>query len=114
MNQTLQIQQTNEETLEIPAFLDKRKGAAMTHAEHSVPKDTPELHGTTAIPAHKTRKVTELPTTIFYDGEQVQFQDMSLTELVDRKYEWQNKLEGVHLLELELRAINQEIRRKAK
>lgn len=42
MLDTLEITDDQKAELEIPQFL-KRKGQPMTHAEHSAPKDTPEL-----------------------------------------------------------------------
>ena len=102
--------QDQADSLEIPAFLDKRnKENNVTHAEHSVPKDTPEI-----APLKKVRNKTVLPDALVIDGEDALLEDLSLPELVDYKFAWENKLADMPRLALELKAIHAEIRRKAK
>lgn len=62
----------------------------------------------------KPRRKTELPMTLPIKGEIILIEVMGLAELVECQSEWKSKLANVPDMELELRAINAEIRRKAK
>lgn len=89
----------NAEKLEIPTFLRRTKEQPMTKPAHLE-----------AVETKKPRTKVILPTHVS-DGEISSF---SLTELAALQTDWKEKLANVPLLELQLRAINQEIRKRAK
>ena len=73
-----------------------------------------------AAPEKKPRKVTDLPASIRIvraDGEteNLRFLDsLSLAELADYQSEWKATIAAMPNKELELRAINAEIRKRAR
>lgn len=62
----------------------------------------------------KKRNTVELPTSIDAGAGHIILEGLSLAELAEHQAEWKQKLADMPKIALELRAINQEIRRKAK
>lgn len=78
------------------------------------PADTqPAVASKDDQPEKKTRTVTELPTSIDDGTGHVILADLSLAELADYQQRWKQKLADIPRLQLELRAINQAIRKCA-
>jgi hypothetical protein len=59
------------------------------------------------------RNITVLPTSIEENGAHTLLESLSLSELVQKKTEWENIVASHHRQELELRAIRAQIRRMA-
>lgn len=84
---------------EIPSFLKRNKGDAQVTQETQT---------------KRKRTKTELPTEIVVDGTTVTLAGMDLPYLARAQTNLKELLADVPRLELELRAINQEIRRRAR
>ena len=64
--------------------------------------------------APKRRTVTELPTSIDDGAGHVILAGLSLPELADWQKSWKQKMADIPRIELELRSINAEIRKRGR
>lgn len=80
------------------------------------PKESTMTTQTKPTAEKKARQVTELPTVIagYDEREELVIDDLSLGALVNERDRIKQALSDVPRLTLELRAVNQAIRRKAK
>lgn len=69
---------------------------------------------TEAKPERKKRAKTELPTTVEINGSEVELSEQSLPVLASIQNDLKNALANVPFDELRLRAVNAEIRKRAK
>jgi hypothetical protein len=97
-----------DDTLTIPAFLRRTPA---TPNEPRLHLGEPQMSTT---PARKPRLKIELPTSIDKGEGHVLLEAMTLVELVEEKTSYEKQLANIGKTKLELRAINAEIRKRAR